>query len=82
MDAYIIVVLLLALWLLLMLNSGSIRITTDDDNDPHGNQYEFQGNCSQTQFGCCPDGVNSKMNFKGTNCPRYNTNQGYQRSLY
>ena len=77
MGAYIIVVLLLALWLLLMLNSGSIRITTDD-NASHPQSYEIQGNCAQTQFGCCPDGVNSKMNFNGSNCPRYNR-QGNRR---
>jgi hypothetical protein len=82
MDAYIVIVLLLALLLLLMLNSGSIRITTDDDNDPDRDDYEMQGNCAQTQFGCCPDGVNSKMNFRGLNCPRYHNNKGYRRSLY
>jgi len=78
MGVYIIIVLLLALLLLLMLNSGSIRISTDDDNAPSSQQYDIQGNCAQTQFGCCPDGVNSKINFKGSNCPRYNR-QGYRR---
>jgi hypothetical protein len=36
-----------------------------------------QGNCSQTAFGCCPDGVNSKINFYGTNCPGYRPGPGY-----
>jgi len=36
-----------------------------------------QGNCSQTAFGCCPDGVNSKINFYGTNCPGYKPGPGY-----
>lgn len=27
--------------------------------------------CSNTQYGCCPDGVNSKINYLGTNCPGY-----------
>lgn len=36
-----------------------------------------QGNCSQTAFGCCPDGVNSKINYYGTNCPQYNPGPGY-----
>lgn len=36
-----------------------------------------QGNCSQTAFGCCPDGVNSKINYFGTNCPQYNPGPGY-----
>ena len=36
-----------------------------------------QGNCSQTAFGCCPDGVNSKINYYGSNCPQYNPGPGY-----
>lgn len=36
-----------------------------------------QGNCSQTAFGCCPDGVNSKINYYGSNCPQYNAGPGY-----
>lgn len=34
-------------------------------------------NCSQTKFGCCPDGVNSKIDYLGTNCPKYNPGPGY-----
>jgi hypothetical protein len=37
-----------------------------------------QGNCSQTAFGCCPDGYNSKMNYDGSNCPAYNPDPGYE----
>ena len=29
------------------------------------------GNCTQTTYGCCPDGINSKVNTQGTNCPNY-----------
>ena len=29
------------------------------------------GNCTQTTYGCCPDGINSKINSQGTNCPNY-----------
>ena len=29
------------------------------------------GNCTQTTYGCCPDGINSKINTQGTNCPNY-----------
>jgi hypothetical protein len=33
--------------------------------------------CSQTTFGCCPDGINSKINYYGTNCPSYVPPPGY-----
>lgn len=33
--------------------------------------------CSQTTFGCCPDGINSKINSVGTNCPSYHPDPGY-----
>ena len=29
----------------------------------------IQGTCADTHFGCCPDGVNSKNNIFGSNCP-------------
>jgi len=35
------------------------------------------GKCANTRFGCCPDGINSKINFYGTNCPPYNAGPGY-----
>lgn len=35
-------------------------------------------NCSQTSFGCCPDGINAKMNFYGTNCNGYKPYPIYQ----
>ena len=31
----------------------------------------IQGTCADTHFGCCPDGVNSKMNIFGSNCAGY-----------
>lgn len=36
-----------------------------------------QATCAKTAFGCCPDGVNSKINFYGTNCPGYRPGPGY-----
>ena len=36
-----------------------------------------QGNCSETAFGCCPNGVDSKINYYGTNCPDYRPGPGY-----
>jgi hypothetical protein len=34
-------------------------------------EKEKQGTCIDTHYGCCPDGVNSKINFFGTNCPGF-----------
>lgn len=31
----------------------------------------IQGTCADTHFGCCPDGINSKDNIFGSNCPSY-----------
>ena len=33
--------------------------------------------CAQTTFGCCPNGIDSKINFYGTNCPVYVPGPGY-----
>ena len=50
-------------------------------NPPQSNSQQStnsqQGNCSQTVYGCCPDGVNSKINFYGTHCPGYIPPPGY-----
>ena len=50
---------------------GYIQTPTNCSNVP--------GCCSLTQYGCCPDGVNSRTNNLGSNCPQtysqgYNTN--------
>jgi len=68
MDNTVIIVLGIILILLIVLNHITIIQTTN--NSP-------QGNCSQTAFGCCPDGVNSKANYYGTNCPGYRPGPGY-----
>lgn len=70
MDNTIIIVLGIILLTLIILNHITIITTTTTTTE--------QANCSQTAFGCCPDGVNSKINFYGTNCPRYNPGPGYQ----
>jgi hypothetical protein len=67
MDNTIIIVLGIILLTLIILNH--ITIITPPP--------ATQANCSQTAFGCCPDGVNSKINFYGTNCPAYNPGPGY-----
>ena len=67
----LIIILAIILCILLALNNMPINSTS---SQPPGGQ----GSCAQTAFGCCPDGVNSKINFYGTNCPAYNPGPGYQ----
>jgi len=68
MNNTIIIILGIILLILIILNHITIVTSTNTSE---------QGNCSQTAFGCCPDGVNSKVNFYGTNCPAYNPGPGY-----
>jgi hypothetical protein len=67
MDNTVIIILGIILLVLIILNHITIVQTTTTS----------QANCSQTAFGCCPDGVNSKINFYGTNCPGYRPGPGY-----
>lgn len=78
MDKTIIVILAIILIVLIILNHVTI-ITTQPQSQTQQTQSQ-QGNCSLTAFGCCPDGVNSKINFVGSNCPRYNPGPGYYQS--
>lgn len=68
MDNTIIIILGIILIVLIILNHITIIQTTTTTS---------QATCSQTAFGCCPDGVNSKINFYGTNCPGYRPGPGY-----
>ena len=70
MDSSIIIILAIILFILIILNHITIIVNTS------GSETK-QGNCSQTAFGCCPDGINSKINYYGTNCPKYNPGPGY-----
>jgi hypothetical protein len=72
MNNTLIIVLGIILLFLIILNHITIITTTAPE----------QGNCSQTAFGCCPDGVNSKINYFGTNCPKYNPGPGYYPTPY
>jgi hypothetical protein len=63
----VIVILAIILFILIVLNNITIILNTSAP----------QGGCSQTMFGCCPDGINSKINFYGTNCPGYKPYPGY-----
>ena len=66
MASTIIVILAVVLFILIALNHITFISVTPPTPAP--SPYS---NCSQTAFGCCPDGVNSKINFYGTNCPGY-----------
>ena len=67
----LIIILAIILCILLVLNNMPTDSTSSQS-------HEAQGSCSQTAFGCCPDGVNSKIIFYVTNCPSYNPGPGYQ----
>ena len=67
MNTVIIILLSIILLVLFIVNNVTIVKT----------EVNGQANCSQTAFGCCPDGVNSKINFYGSNCPDYNPGPGY-----
>jgi hypothetical protein len=70
MDNSIIIILTSILFILLALNNITII---------HPVQ---QTKCSQTTFGCCSDGINSKINVYGTNCPGYIPQPGYIQTPY
>jgi hypothetical protein len=75
MNIFVIIVILgIILLILLMLNN--ITVINPPTTTTTATSTE-QGNCAQTTFGCCPDGVNSKINYNGTNCPVYNPGAGY-----
>jgi hypothetical protein len=62
-------IIILAIILLILIALNNITIIT--------HPAQAQATCSQTTFGCCPDGINSKVNFYGTNCPSYMPYPGY-----
>jgi hypothetical protein len=68
MDNTIIIILGIILLVLIILNNITIVKTTTTTK---------KAICSQTTFGCCPDGINSKVNYYGTNCPGYRPGPGY-----
>ena len=67
MSSFIIIILAIILLALIILNNIKIVSTGTSST----------ANCTQTTFGCCPNGVDSKINFYGTNCPAYNPGPGY-----
>lgn len=70
MESSIIIVLAIILLALIILNN--IKINTSENTQ--------KASCSQTTFGCCPNGIDSKINYYGTNCPGYNPGPGYMPS--
>ena len=72
MDNSIIIVLGMILLILIMLNHLNIVVI-----DHNKQKLPLHSSCAQTEFGCCPDGINSKINFYGTNCPGYKPIQVY-----
>jgi hypothetical protein len=64
------IIIILAIILLIIIVLNNITVIVNSSSRP-------QGVCSQTTFGCCPDGVNSKVNYYGTNCPGYRPGPGY-----
>ena len=66
----IIIILGVILLIFIILNHITIIITKEEAEAE-------EADCSQTVFGCCPDGINSRINFYGTNCPEYNPGPGY-----
>jgi len=74
MDTTIIIIILaIILFILIALNHIKISQTTTVTTT----EITRKASCSQTTYGCCPDGVNSKIDFYGTNCPGYRPSPGY-----
>lgn len=82
----IIIVLLIVLFIFFLLNNVTfIKTNTSGANDipsdfgyvqTQSNCSHVPGCCSLTKFGCCPDGVNSRIDIEGSNCP-ISYNPGY-----
>ena len=70
----LIIILSLVLLFFIIANHVSLVVASGS-----GTGTGQQGNCAQTAFGCCPDGENSKIDFYGRNCPRYNPGPGYRQ---
>ena len=63
MSSFIIIILAIILLALIILNNIKI-VSTGTGSTGTGST----ANCTQTAFGCCLNGVDSKINFYGTNC--------------
>lgn len=68
----ILIILGIILLLLIIFKHLNLNIKTNEEKE-----NEKTPNCAKTTFGCCPDGVNSKVNYIGSNCPSYRPEPGY-----
>ena len=75
MDTSIIIVLAIILLALIILNN--IKIDNSVVTTSNTTITTRKANCSQTTFGCCPNGVDSKIDSLGKNCPGYRPGPGY-----
>ena len=88
MDSKILIILAIILFIFIILNHVSVVVTpsSSSENDSISQEFGYiqtpsncsnvPGCCSLTQYGCCPDGVNSRIDALGTNCPK-TYSQGY-----
>lgn len=85
MSIYIVSILVVILICLVLLNYASLndvpsthqKIPDDNSNSSNFGYYttratcsNMPGCCSLTKFGCCPDGLNSRIDYFGSNCPQ------------
>ena len=79
MDTSIIIVLAIILLALIILNNIKIdnSVSTTSNKIITTTTNTRKANCSQTTFGCCPNGIDSKIDHLGTNCPGYRPGPGY-----
>ena len=92
MERKVIILLAIILFIFIILNHVSLFPNSSSSEQQNiekqfgyiqtpQNCSNVPGCCSLTQFGCCPDGVNSRINSTGTNCP-VTYSQGYNTTSY
>jgi hypothetical protein len=91
MDSKLLIILAIILFILIILNHVSVVVTPSSTQDDSVSQQfgyiqtpkncsNVPGCCSLTQYGCCPDGVNSRADYLGSNCPK-TYSQGYNPTI-
>jgi len=59
-----IIIFILAIVLIGLLIANYIKLVKTENSTT-------TASCSKTKFGCCPNGLDTKINYYGTNCPGY-----------